>query len=71
DALFDHVLSFEDQPPNDDRVDAEELNVNAQHVDLDEDALAAHLAVSSLDALESRARRAAARNADETAESLH
>jgi signal recognition particle receptor subunit beta len=71
DAPFGHVLSFEDRPQNDGRIDAEELDVNAQHVDLDAEALAAHLAVSSLDALESRARRAAARNAEETAESLH
>lgn len=65
DALFDHVLTFEDNPRNDELVDAEELDVHAQHVDIDEAALAAHLAASSFDSLEARARRAAQRAREE------
>ena len=62
DALFDHVLSFEDAPRNDDPVEAEELDVNANFVSLEEAEMAAHLNASSLDSLESRARRAAQRH---------
>jgi signal recognition particle receptor subunit beta len=61
DALFDHVLSFEDTPPDERPAEVEELNVNAEYVALDDDEMASHLAASSLDALESRARRAAQR----------
>lgn len=64
DALFDHVLSFEDAPPDDRPAEVEELNVNAEFVALEESMMAAHLSASSLDALESRARRAA-RSEDE------
>jgi hypothetical protein len=59
------VLTFEDNPQNDEPLEAEELDVRAQHVDLDEAAMAAHLAASSLDSLEARARRAAQRARDE------
>jgi signal recognition particle receptor subunit beta len=65
DALFDHVLSFEDTPPEDRPAEVEELNVNAEYVALEEDDMAAHLAASSLDALESRARRAAKRSEED------
>jgi signal recognition particle receptor subunit beta len=62
DNLFDHVLGFEDNPNNDEPVDAEELNVNAEHVDMSESEMAAHLgAATSLDALEARARKAVKR----------
>jgi hypothetical protein len=61
DALFDHVLSFEDTPPEERPAEVEELNVNAEYVALGDDEMASHLAASSLDALESRARRAAQR----------
>lgn len=62
DALFDHVLTFEDNPHDDEPIDAEELHIGAEEVDVDSRTAAAHLhAASSLDALESRARRAAKR----------
>lgn len=62
DALFDHVLTFEDNPHDDEPIDAEELHIGAEDVDVETAAAAAHLqAASSLDALESRARRAAKR----------
>ncbi|HMJ15177.1 MAG TPA: ADP-ribosylation factor-like protein [Polyangiaceae bacterium] len=61
DALFDHVLSFEDNPVNDDVIDAEELHVGAEDVDLTAEGMAAHLSAASMDALESKARRAALR----------
>jgi len=61
DNLFDHVLTFEDAP-HDGPVDVEEVNVRAEDVDADAAEMAAHLGASSLDALEARARRAAARN---------
>jgi signal recognition particle receptor subunit beta len=64
DALFDHVLSFEDAPRDDRLHEAEELNVNAEYVALEEEAMAAHLNASSLDALEQRARRAAQKSKD-------
>lgn len=67
DNLFDHVLGFEDNPNNDEPVDAEELNVNAEHVDLTEEQMAAHLDASPLEALEARARKAVKR--DKTASS--
>lgn len=65
DALFDHVLTFEDNPENGEPAEAEDLDVHAEHVDLDADALAAHLAASSIESLEARARRAAQRAQDE------
>jgi hypothetical protein len=58
DALFDHVLSFEDTP-QEGPVDAEELYVAAEDVDTEGEAAAAHLVASTLDDLEARARRAA------------
>jgi signal recognition particle receptor subunit beta len=60
DALFDHVLTFEDKP-HEGPVDAEELYIGAEEVDAEGDAAAAHLAASSLDALEMKAKRAAKR----------
>jgi hypothetical protein len=62
DVLFDHVLTFEDTP-NDGPLDVEEVNVRSEDVDVDAAAAAAHLGASSLEALEARARRAAARSA--------
>jgi signal recognition particle receptor subunit beta len=66
DSLFDHVLTFEDNPVNDEPVDAEELNIAADDAEVSADVMAAHLTASSLDSLEARARRAAerARSAD-------
>ena len=61
DALFDHVLTFEDTP-HDGPLDVEEVNVRGEDVDAEAADLAAHLGASSLDALEARARRAAARS---------
>jgi hypothetical protein len=61
DALFDHVLTFEDNPDNNEPIDAEELHVAAEDIDLRADGMAAHLQAQSLDALESKARRAALR----------
>jgi len=58
DALFDHVLSFEDTP-QEGPVDAEELYVAAEDVDTEGEAAAAHLVASNIDDLEARARRAA------------
>jgi len=63
DALFDHVLTFEDHPKDDEPVDAEELNVADRELDMPAGDVAAHLAASSLDALEARARKAANRAA--------
>jgi len=62
DALFDHVLTFEDKPDNEKIVDAEELHIAAEDVDIDTEAAAAQLQAASLDDLEARARRAAKRN---------
>jgi hypothetical protein len=61
DNLFDHVLTFEDTP-NDGPLDVEEVNVRSEDIDTDAAAAAAHLGAASLDALEARARRAAARS---------
>jgi len=61
DALFDHVLAFEDKP-HEGPVDAEELYVGEEEVDTEGEAAAAHLAASSLDALEAKAKRAAKRS---------
>jgi hypothetical protein len=61
DNLFDHVLSFEDTP-NEGPLDVEEVNVRAEDIDTEAAAAVAHLGASSLDALEARARRAAARS---------
>ena len=58
DALFDHVLTFEDKP-HDGPVDAEELYVAAEDVDTEGAAAAAHLVASTIDDLEARARRGA------------
>jgi signal recognition particle receptor subunit beta len=62
DALFDHVLSFEDTPNTDEVVDAEELHIAAEDVTVDDMAAAAQLQAASLDDLEARARRAVNRN---------
>jgi signal recognition particle receptor subunit beta len=67
DALFDYALTFEDNPHDDEPVDAEELHIGAEETEIDSAAVAAHLAASSLDALEQRARRAA-RRAEEAAD---
>lgn len=61
DALFDHVLTFEDNPDNNEPIDAEELHVAAEDIDLRAAGMTAHLQAQSLDALESKARRAALR----------
>jgi signal recognition particle receptor subunit beta len=61
DALFDHALSFEDHPKDDEPIDAEELNIADRELDLPANEVAAHLAASTLDALEARARKAASR----------
>jgi signal recognition particle receptor subunit beta len=61
DNLFDHVLTFEDTP-HDGPLDVEEVNVRAEDVDAETEAAAAHLGAASLDALEAKARRAAARS---------
>ena len=61
DNLFDHVLTFEDTP-NEGPVDVEEVNVRAEDIDAGAAEVAAHLGAASLDALEARARRAAARS---------
>jgi signal recognition particle receptor subunit beta len=60
DNLFDHVLTFEDTP-HQGPVDVEEVNVRSEDVDVEAAEMAVHLGASSLDALEARARRAAAR----------
>jgi len=67
DNLFDHVLTFEDAP-NEGPVDVEEVNVRAEDMDAGAEEMAAHLGASSLDALEARARRAAARSAQSVAD---
>lgn len=59
DTLFDHVLSFEDEPKNDEPVEIEEVNVHAGDDHVDEALL--HLGGGSLSDLEARARRAAER----------
>ncbi|MDF3066065.1 MAG: gliding motility protein MglA [Polyangiaceae bacterium] len=61
DNLFDHVLTFEDAPLEG-PVEVEEVNVRAEDIDMETPDMAAHLGASSLDALEARARRAAARS---------
>jgi hypothetical protein len=60
DALFDHVLTFEDAPVEG-PVDTEELYLGAEEVETEGEAAAAHLAAASLDALEAKAKRAAKR----------
>jgi signal recognition particle receptor subunit beta len=64
DLLFDHVLTFEDNPQNDEPVDPEELHVDAEDIDLKSAGAAEHLNAASLDALESKARRAALRSGE-------
>ncbi len=61
DALFDHVLGFEDTADNEEQVAAEELHIDAQDVDISADDMLAHMAAGSLDAHEAKARRAAQR----------
>jgi hypothetical protein len=60
DALFDHVLTFEDRP-HEGPVDAEELYIGAEEVETEGAAAEAHLAASSIEALEARAQRGARR----------
>jgi signal recognition particle receptor subunit beta len=60
DALFDHVLTFEDTP-HDGPVDAEELYIAAEEVDADSESAQAHLAASSIETLEAKAQRGARR----------
>jgi hypothetical protein len=59
DALFDHVLAFEDTPVDESPIEVEELNLNAPEAEVDDAVAEGHLQVSPLDALEERARRAA------------
>ena len=59
DTLFDHVLAFEDEPDNGEPIEVEELNLNAEEGELSPEMISAHLSVSSLDALERKAQRAA------------
>jgi signal recognition particle receptor subunit beta len=66
DALFDHVLEFEDTPNTDEVVDAEELHIAAEDMDVEGTAASAQLQASSLDELEARARRAVNRNRTHT-----
>jgi len=66
DALFDHVLEFEDAPNTDEVVDAEELHIAAEDMDVETAAAAAQLQAASLDDLEARARRAVNRNRTHT-----
>jgi hypothetical protein len=69
DALFDHVLAFEDTPNTNEIVDAEELNIGAEDMDVDTREAEAHLAAAAtLDELEARARRAAKKSGAKTAE---
>jgi signal recognition particle receptor subunit beta len=68
DNLFDHVLTFEDTP-HEGPVEVEEVNVRSEDVDAETEAAAAHLGAASLDALEARARRAAARSGKHQRES--
>ncbi len=58
DALFDHVLAFEDNPQNEEPVGVEELHLGAEDEIVDEEALAAQLGIVSLESLQERARRA-------------
>jgi signal recognition particle receptor subunit beta len=60
DTLFDHVLSFEDEPKNDDPIEIEEVNVHASEDHIDE-ALLQQLGAGNLSDLEARARRAVGR----------
>ena len=66
DALFDHVLSFEDMPNTDEVVDAEDLHIGAVEVDVEGAEAQAQLEAASLDELEARARRAATRSRSQT-----
>src|SRR5882724_10095184 len=43
DTLFDHVLAFEDSPNNDEIVDAEELHIAAEDIDVEGEAANAQL----------------------------
>jgi hypothetical protein len=54
-------LAFEDEPDNGEPIEVEELNLNAEAEadELSPEMIAAHLSVSSLDALERKAQRAA------------
>ncbi|MEZ4373896.1 MAG: ADP-ribosylation factor-like protein [Polyangiaceae bacterium] len=60
DALFDHVLTFEDTP-DEQQMDVEELYIHAEEVDAEDATLQMHLSARSLDDLEAKAKRAAAK----------
>ncbi|MEZ4229169.1 MAG: ADP-ribosylation factor-like protein [Polyangiaceae bacterium] len=60
DDLFDHVLTFEDTP-DEEQKDVEELYIDAEEVDLEDASLQLHLSARSLDDLEAKAKRAAAK----------
>jgi signal recognition particle receptor subunit beta len=62
DALFDHVLEFEDAPNTDEVVDPEELHIAAEDMDIEGASAAAQMQAASLEDLEARARRAVSRN---------
>ncbi len=62
DALFDHVLTFEDNPDDGQPIDAEELYIGEEESDVDAAAAARRIVAAPLDALEARARRAAVRS---------
>jgi hypothetical protein len=59
DALFDHVLAFEDNTVDEKPIEVEELNFATPNAEVSEEVAQGHLKVSPLDALEERARRAA------------
>jgi signal recognition particle receptor subunit beta len=63
DALFDHVLTFEDHP-DETPIDVEELYIGAEEVEIDAEAVIGHLAAQSLDALEQRAKRGASMSSE-------
>jgi len=65
DALFEHVLTFEDNADESQPVDVEELNLNVPEVAIDAQVVLGHLAARSLDSLESKAREAAMRETGE------
>jgi signal recognition particle receptor subunit beta len=68
DALFDHVLAFEVPSVDEAPIEVEELNLNENESELSQDLADRHLYVSSLDALEEKARRAAERRQSEEPE---
>jgi hypothetical protein len=67
DALFDHVLAFEDAPINDDQIDVEELHIAAEPMEISPEQAAGHLAARTFEELEARGRRAASQSGEEPA----